>query len=228
FNLLTAALCVFLIEPKGRLRRLSSPAGEHATVFGAWPRAVLAPFAAVVVLVSAQQFSEETLGLGLPWPAPAVWLARAASPLRSINTYGLFAVMTTTRPEIVIEGSPDGETWRPYEFRYKPGNPARRPSFVAPHQPRLDWQMWFAALGSCEESPWLARLFERLLEGSPPVVGLLGDNPFPERPPRYVRALVYDYHFTDLATRRRTGDWWRRQLQGEFCPIVSRPGDTAP
>jgi len=144
-------------------------------------------------------------------------LARAISPLRSVNSYGLFAVMTTTRPEIVVEGSDDGETWRAYEFRYKPGDVRRRPGFVAPHQPRLDWQMWFAALGDCDQSPWLRPLFQRLREGSPPVLGLLGSNPFPDRPPRYVRALLYDYHFADLDTHRRTGEWWQRRLEGGFC-----------
>src|SRR5262249_31236594 len=134
-----------------------------------------------------------------------------------VNSYGLFAVMTTTRPEIVIEGSDDGQSWRPYEFRYKPGDPARRPAFVAPHQPRLDWQMWFAALGPCEQSPWLQRLFQRLQEGSPPVLALLASDPSAGHPPRYARALLYDYRFTDLAPHRRTGAWWQRRLEGEFC-----------
>jgi len=172
---------------------------------------------AVLVLVSAIQFSEAALRASVRWPGPAVWLARAVSPLRSVNSYGLFAVMTTTRPEIVVEGSEDGESWRAYEFRYKPGDPKRRPGFVAPHQPRLDWQMWFAALGTCDDSPWLQGLFQRIREGSPSVLGLLDVNPFPEHPPRYVRAVLYDYRFSDLATHRRTGEWWQRHPEGEFC-----------
>ncbi len=220
FNVLTIALCVFLADsawlPR-RWRPAAAPGEAPATLFGPWPRAVLAPFATVVALVSALQFTEATLGIGLPWPTPAIWLARAISPLRSVNSYGLFAVMTTTRPEIVVEGSDDGETWRAYELRYKPGDVQRRPGFVAPHQPRLDWQMWFAALGGCDQSPWLRPLFQRLREGSPPVLGLLGSNPFPDRPPRYVRALLYDYHFADLDTHRRTGEWWQRRLEGELC-----------
>jgi hypothetical protein len=219
FNVLTIALCVFLADPAWLPRRWRPTAatGEaQATLFGPWPRAVLAPFVAVVLLISTIELTEATL-VGLPWPSPAIGLARAASPLRSVNSYGLFAVMTTTRPEIVIEGSDDGENWRAYEFRHKPGDLGRRPGFVAPHQPRLDWQMWFAALGPCDQSPWLQRLFQRLREGSPPVLGLLGSNPFPDRPPRYVRALLYDYHFADLATHRRTGEWWQRRLEGEFC-----------
>jgi hypothetical protein len=223
FNLLTIALCVFLADPgllppRWRPTPADAAAGPPpATLFGAWPRVLLAPFVAVVALVSTVQFTEATLGVGVPWPSPALWLARAVSPLRSVNSYGLFAVMTTTRPEIVVEGSDDGETWRAYEFRYKPGDPYRRPGFVAPHQPRLDWQMWFAALGPCGQSPWLRSLLQRLHEGSPPVVSLLAGNPFPDRPPRYVRALLYDYRFSDLSTHRRTGEWWQRRLEGEFC-----------
>jgi hypothetical protein len=222
FNVLSVGLCLFLVDPGGWPLRRPLPAGTGTkpSLFGPWPRAVLAPLFAVIALVSMVHFTESTLRAGLPWPTPVTWLARALSPLRSINSYGLFAVMTTARPEIVVEGSDDGVTWRAYEFRYKPGDPGRRPGFVAPHQPRLDWQMWFAALGSCEQSPWLQRFRERLLEGSPPVVGLLGQDPFAGRPPRYVRALLYDYRFTDLATHRRTGAWWRRRLEGEFCPAT--------
>ena len=223
FNVLSVALCAFLFESfdlPGRGR--TDPSRGRADLFGPWPRAVLVPLTAVVALVSLLEFTEGTLGLGMPWPSPVIALARAVSPLRSINSYGLFAVMTTTRPEIVIEGSDDGQAWAAYEFRYKPGDPARRPAFVAPHQPRLDWQMWFAALGDCDQSPWLQRLFQRLLEGSPSVLHLLGHDPFAGRAPRLVRALVYDYTFTDLATHRRTGEWWRRRLEGVFCAPVSR------
>jgi hypothetical protein len=149
-------------------------------------------------------------------------LEQAAAPFSLANRYGLFAVMTTSRPEIVIEGSTDGIEWRPYTFRYKPGDPLRRPRFVAPHQPRLDWQMWFAALGSCEENPWLQRLMVRLLEGSPPVLGLLAENPFPAAPPAHVRAVLYDYRFT----ARGEPGWWRREPRGLYCPLMSATGSS--
>ncbi len=96
-----------------------------------------------------------------------------------MNGYGLFAVMTPSRPEIVVEGSRDGTTWLPYEFKWKPGDPTRRPRFVEPHQPRLDWQMWFAALGTYEDNPWFLSFLRRLLEDSPPVLRLLKTDPFP-------------------------------------------------
>ncbi len=156
---------------------------------------------------------------------PPVGALRAAiAPLRSVNRYGLFSVMTTSRPEIIVEGSRDGTTWEAYEFRYKPGDPRRRPSFVAPHQPRLDWQMWFAALGRCADNQWFVNFCWRLLEGSPEVLALVAKNPFPDRPPRYVRAVTYHYRFTDRETKRALGTWWRRVEKGPYCPALSLRG----
>jgi hypothetical protein len=146
-------------------------------------------------------------------------LARALAPFWAVSSYGLFSVMTTERPEIVIEGSRDGVEWREYPFRYKPGDVMRPPRFVAPHQPRLDWQMWFAAMR--RPPSWFARLLQRLLEGSPDVLALFEHDPFPDGPPRYVRALLYDYRMTDRETRRRTGAWWRRELRDVYFPEVS-------
>jgi hypothetical protein len=129
--------------------------------------------------------------------------------------------MTPSRNEIVVEGSNDGLTWRPYEFKYKPGDLTQPPRFVEPFQPRLDWQMWFAALGEYRNNPWFIDFCIRLLQGSPQVLALLKEDPFPDAPPRYIRAMVYHYHFTDFAERRATGAWWRRELKGPYCPILS-------
>jgi hypothetical protein len=142
-------------------------------------------------------------------------------PFRIVNSYGLFTVMTTSRPEIIIEGSYDGKNWLEYEFKYKPGNPQRPLPWVAPHQPRLDWQMWFASLGNYRSNPWFSNLMLQILQGSREVLSLLEENPFPNRPPKYVRAVVYDYKFTDFATRRQTGEWWKRELKGLYLPIIS-------
>src|SRR5262249_38316457 len=119
-------------------------------------------------------------------------------------------------------GSDDGETWKAYEFRWKPGDLGRRPRFVAPHQPRLDWQMWFAALGTYEQNRWFLAFCARLLEGSAPVTALLAKNPFPGGPPRFLRAALYDYHSTDRSERRATGAWWKREEKGLYLPVVSR------
>src|SRR5206468_1682340 len=103
----------------------------------------------------------------------------AVAPFRSCNGYGLFAVMTKARPEIIVEGSNDGDEWRPYEFKWKPGDVNRGPRWCQPHQPRLDWQMWFEALDPLTISPWFQNFLARLLEGSPDVLRLLRHNPFP-------------------------------------------------
>ena len=131
---------------------------------------------------------------------------------------------STTRSEIIVEGSKDGNIWVPYEFKYKPGDLKRPPMQVAPHQPRLDWQMWFAALGNYKNNPWFLNFMVRLLQGSPEVLKLLETNPFPERPPRYIRATLYRYRFTDFATRRREGTWWRRDRMGLYIPPLSLSG----
>src|SRR5437867_10798218 len=113
------------------------------------------------------------------------------SPLRSFNGYGLFRVMTTERPEIVIEGSTDDQHWSEYEFRYKPGDVRRRPDFVAPYHPRLDWQMWFAALDPAGNRELLTSLGRGLKAGTPQILALMGRNPFPGLPPKSIRAVVY-------------------------------------
>ncbi len=227
FNLLTAALCVPLLDDGSwpeRLRRRRE-VGQRA------PAPAPARVAALLLLAAlfAASVCEMARTLGVPGDGlgPLCALDAAASPLRTVNSYGLFAVMTTSRPEIVVEGSEDGRTWIAYEFQWKPGEPRRRPSFVAPHQPRLDWQMWFAALSRFDAEPWFGAFLRRLLEGSPEVLALLERNPFPDRPPRYVRAALYDYRFTDAGTRRREGTWWRRSVLGPYGPVLSA-GATGP
>ena len=228
FNWLTVALAVLLVDDESfpSRWRASAIAAAPRSRGGAWPRGILVSAAVWLLAASAVPFLA-TLGAGPSIPSPLIAVYRAGAPLRSANGYGLFAVMTTTRPEILIEGSDDGTSWRGYEFRWKPGDPARRPAFVAPHQPRLDWQMWFAALGSYEENPWLIQFLQRLLEGSPDVSRLLARDPFATRPPRYVRAVVYDYRFTSPAERAATGAWWRRELKGLYCPVL-RGAEAAP
>jgi hypothetical protein len=129
--------------------------------------------------------------------------------------------MTTTRLEISIEGSDDGVRWLEYRLPHKPGPLDRAPSFVAPHQPRLDWQMWFAALGSARHNRWFVPLMLQLLRGSDDVRTLFDHDPFPDRPPRFVRARLYRYRFTDLDEKRTTNNWWRREEIGEYLPAFS-------
>jgi hypothetical protein len=224
FNLLTLVLCLLLLDDRvfpARWREwMGGPAAADS--WTSWQSWAVAPLALVVAVTSAIQIAN-AVGLRVRWPRPVVALYRTLQPFRTFNPYGLFAVMTPTRPEIVIEGSRDGTVWTLYEFRWKPGDLHRRPAFVAPHMPRLDWQMWFAALGGCEDSPWFQAFLRRLAEGSPPVLALLKRNPFPDGPPRYIRSTLYDYHFTDVKTLRREGTWWRRTSIGPFCPTVTAP-----
>jgi hypothetical protein len=129
--------------------------------------------------------------------------------------------MTKDRGEIVIEGSADGIDWLPYEFKWKPGDVKRAPGWCAPYQPRLDWQMWFAALGTPQQNPWFSGLVIRLLQGSRDVSRLLAHNPFPDQPPHYIRAGFYRYRFTTAEEHRQSGAWWKRQELGEYLPTVS-------
>ena len=206
FNLLTIALCIFLF-----------PADE-AHVETAWQRHITLTLAVFILTTSGLQFLEM---FGMAPAGPVRSYLNAIAPLRIINTYGLFAVMTTTRPEIIMEGSNDGVNWQAYEFRYKPGDVRRAPPWVAPYQPRLDWQMWFAALGSAQQNLWFYNFAARLLQGAPPVLRLLAHNPFPKSPPHYIRATVYDYQFTNFSEKRSSGAWWKRELKAVYLPAVS-------
>jgi hypothetical protein len=211
------------LSPRRSLRRSQGrrDGGREGSGVGFAVRTTaLGMLAVFVLLVSGSETAARLFGARSLWQ-PLPGLLRWVSPLRTINSYGLFAVMTTTRPEIIVEGSNDGLTWLPYDFKWKPGDPKRRPAFVAPHQPRLDWQMWFAALGDYRGNPWFVNFLVRLAQGSPKVLALLEKNPFPQKPPRYLHAVLYEYHFTDFATRRATGDWWRRERKGLYCPQIT-------
>jgi predicted DCC family thiol-disulfide oxidoreductase YuxK len=225
FNVLTLALCVLLLDdgvwPRAWVQRLRGRAEAGGVPAGnGWPTWIRRPVLVSVFLLSLVPLCA-AVGAPVSWLGPFPRAYLLAEPFRTVNGYGLFAVMTKERPEIQIEGSRDGIDWSPYEFRSKPGDPSRRPGFVAPHQPRLDWQMWFAALSNYRSEPWLLRFCECLLRNSSPVLRLLRANPFPDAPPRYIRAVVYRYRFTDPETRRATGAWWRRERLGLFAPVLT-------
>jgi lipase maturation factor 1 len=174
----------------------------------------------VLVLGSTWTFAGRRAGMGLPPVLGGVF--DAIEPFGLIGAYGAFAVMTKSRPEIIVEGSHDGVTWKAYEFPYKPGRLDRMPRQVAPWQPRLDWQMWFAALGQCQQSPWFLSLQRHLMLGTPEVLALLEENPFAGAPPQRVRSTVYQYRYAPLEAK---GQWWTRTLQGPFCPELMLDGD---
>src|SRR3989440_1734259 len=223
FNLLTIALCLLLVDdPVWRRQRgaLQTNGGTRAVVSHYFADR-LSIYTAVVVLILTVPFNAWHVYSSLLRYLEPPRLVQRLETLRLVNGYGLFRVMTKDRKEIVIEGSADGFDWKPYEFKWKPGDVMRAPGWCQPHQPRLDWQMWFAALGSYRENPWLVQTMIALLRGQPKVVELFERNPFPETPPRYIRATTYRYRFTTADEHRRTGAWWKRQELGEYLPGVS-------
>jgi hypothetical protein len=149
----------------------------------------------------------------------------ALDPFRIANRYGLFAVMTRGRYEIEFQGSQDGQVWVSYPFRFKPQDPSKPPGIYAPYQPRFDWNLWFASLGSWREYPIVPNTEVRLLTNDPDVLALFAGNPFPGEPPREVRAVLWQYWFTTMAERRAQGLWWRRQPMGLYAPVLERQPD---
>jgi lipase maturation factor 1 len=217
FNLLAIAFCLFLLDDAFFLQMFKVKA-RTATKFTRSNRNVSVALFAFIMIVSAAGLAGM---FGLRMPSAVDDVLAPAARFGLVNQYGLFANMTTSRPEISIEGSNDAVDWQPYIFPYKPGPLNRAPGWAEPFQPRLDWQMWFAALSNYRENPWLLRFMERLLEGSPPVLQLLERNPFEGKPPKYIRAMVYDYQFTTSEERRKTGNWWKRELKGTYFPPIS-------
>ncbi|GAB4225429.1 MAG: lipase maturation factor family protein [Chlamydiales bacterium] len=149
-------------------------------------------------------------------------ILRLLSPFHLINRYGIFAVMTIKRYEIIIEGSEDGQNWKEYLFRYKPSDCQRRPRRISPFQPRLDWQAWFLPFSGYHYEIWFQNFLHRILEGSPSVLSLVRFNPFPEVPPRYIRAKIYDYTYTTSEDKKKTGNWWNREFIGYYSPVLTK------
>jgi len=146
-------------------------------------------------------------------------------PFRIANQYGLFAVMTRGRYEIEFQGSNDGQTWTPYPFRYKPQAIDQPPRIYAPYQPRFDWNLWFASLGDWQQNSLVPFAEERLLSNSPDVLPLFKTNPFADVPPKYIRAVLWQYWFISMKEKHETGNWWRRQLLGLYAPVITRQPD---
>lgn len=227
FNLLTIVLSLFLFDDSFYLPifRFFVPSSSITNIIlgASWPLWMILLVMVVILLLSTIKICW-MFGLKILLPSFFEKLIARLEPLNLVNIYGLFTVMTTKRPEIIVEGSHDGSTWETYEFKWKPGDLKQPPRWAAPHQPRLDWQVWFAALGDLRSNTWFLTFLQRLLEGTPEILALLKKNPFINQPPRYIRAMVYDYHFTNHTTHRRMGLWWQRHPQGFYCPVFSLRG----
>ena len=229
FNLLAVVLAVTLLDDaiwpqrlRQRIRASESPTALET--ISTRPRGLLLmAFAMLVVALSAPQLWQSFSPPDFSQRSPSLERRLGISQFFLVNDYGLFRKMTETRPEIVIEGSRDGFEWQPYEFRWKPGELSHRPRFTGPHQPRLDWQMWFEALnlerahaasGRLDPrrmSPWFRSFLRRLYEAEPAVLALLED-PFGGQEPSQIRVGLYQYRFTTAAEKRESGHWWHREL----------------
>ncbi|MFN7990681.1 MAG: lipase maturation factor family protein [Candidatus Micrarchaeia archaeon] len=210
FNLFSTALAIPLLDDN-----ILSPFASFLLPLPPAIPAIAVDAAAVLLIIASSVHIIRMLFPG----APGRGLLNLIEPFDVSNPYGLFAVMTTKRYEIIMEWSKDGEKWHEYAFRWKPQGTKASPPVSAPHMPRLDWMMWFLPFAPYESNPWFLRFMEKLLQNSPEVCGLLRTSP--DEPPRFVRALAYEYTFTDPATRKRTGDIWSRRLTGEYAPKTS-------
>lgn len=200
FNLLTIALCIPLFEVP--------PLGSNILL-----NLLGALYIFYTIMLLFKQF----------FPSfPNIWGINYLRSLGILNTYGLFAVMTTIRDEIIIEGSLDGTTWKEYVFKYKPGITNEGMKQIAPFHPRIDWQMWFSSLSTFRTEYWFQLFVQRLLQGSKEVLDLLKENPFPESPPKYLRAERYRFHFHSIHEWRKTGKFWTKEYIGPYLPVIER------
>jgi lipase maturation factor len=221
YNAIGLGLLLLDDQALGRVLRLQVPAAPPRKPQPVWRRAPEILGLGFLLYLSSLIFLR---GMGLqPRALPEVLTApaEAVSAFRVANRYALFAVMTHGRREIEIEGSSDGgQTWKTYRFRWQPQDPGEAPRFMAPHLPRFDWNLWFAALGSYEDWPLVLHTGLRLMENEPTVTALFAENPFPDAPPTRIRFPLYSASFTDVDTWRRTGLYWRRERIGEYAPML--------
>jgi lipase maturation factor 1 len=234
-NFLTIVLCLFLFDdralqrvlPKGLATHLAwqpAPVGRTAAL----RRAGVGVLATFILVTSTLKLYE--LATMHKFDGVTGTVLNYALTYSIANKYHIFPTMTTERIELELLGSYDGKEWQPYRFKYKPDALDERPQFIIPHQPRLDWQMWFVTLHP-RHLPWFVDFVMALLDNSPTVTALLQHNPFADKPPpRYIRVEAYRYHFTDSEERAQTGNWWRREALGPFAPLsfMEQPEPQAP
>ncbi len=215
-----------LIEQTGKRPASSS---EAAQSWRAHWRLAVAPFRILVAVICLGAVfyvtAAQLTGMFFPSLPISQWPGRMLEPLRVANQYGLFAVMTHARYEIEFQGSRDGKTFFAYPFRYKPQDVHKAPGIYAPYQPRFDWNLWFASLGPWQDYRFVVWTEERLLQNQPDVLELFAGSPFGGTPPQEVRAIIYQYWFTDRKTKREKGTWWRREELGEYAPPLAREAD---
>jgi hypothetical protein len=226
FNITTILLCLVLFDDAALRKILPQRFTRHFAQTLPPAKLKLHRITAIamglfVLLTISVSIDEFYLRFGGTPYKPLLMLNDSIAPLRLVNTYGPFSVITTKRYEIIFEGSDDDVNWVEYNFKYKPGAVTKPLSWNVPFQPRLDWQMWFAALGDIDNNKWVLNFMGRLMENSSDVLGLLAGNPFPDKPPKYVRAQFYDFTYTNIDERADTGVVWKRRLIGAYQTEVS-------
>ncbi len=224
-NLLTIVLCIFLLDDRllsrilpvrvqrVRLSEAESKPSRSKSI-------MLIAIALAIVPASLISFTANTLHK--PLPLPFHQFTDSVRRLGLGNIYHVYPTMQVERYEFEIQGSNDGENWQSYEFKYKPGALDRAPPFNVPHQPRLDWMIWFVPTQQIAQMYWFDLFMQRLHQGSGTVSSLLAHNPFAEKPPKFLRVLVYRYYFTNPQERAESGNWWRREYLGMFPQVAPR------
>ena len=223
FNILTIALCLFLFDDKAvqrvipkRLQTILDKQAHSVKQESKARRVTTLAIASLIVFCSVVNLWELTLmqrSTGL-----IRGIVNYTEAYRIVAKYHVFPTMKTERIELELQGSIDGQEWKPYVFKYKPGDIMQSPHLVIPHQPRLDWQMWFVSLHPMF-IPWFDQFLKSLLNNSPAVTALLKHNPFADTPPRYIRVDAFRYQFSDQKQRNKTGQWWSRESLGPFLPL---------
>lgn len=223
-NLLVIVLCVMLLDdriirrclPEQVVSLLDKPGKEPG-----WLKSSISLVSGVlIVIVSSTAFYMYSTRSLLP--EPVIKLDDRVQSWGVGHIYHVFPTMQTSRQELIIQGSNDGKNWRNYAFKFKPGDVSQKPEFIVPYHPRLDWMMWFVPAQSGRQMQWFRQFQNQLKKGSPAVIALLKENPFPDRPPRFLRIKAYDYRFTTPSERKRTGEWWHREYLGLFPYVPPR------
>jgi len=220
-NLLTIILCLFLLDDKIVGRFLPKKISLANIPISNWRKTFYTLVTAILIFVSSLPSFYSMVSGNRVSP----WLASSGMLIKSYglgHIYHIFPTMQIERHELQVEGSYDGINWQAYTFRYKPGDLSAPPEFIIPHQPRLDWMIWFVPPKSSSQMHWFKLFMRRLAEGSPEVLALLKDNPFEGKPPTHLRVLVYRYHFTNWEERKQTGNWWKKEYLGEFPYVAPR------
>ena len=227
-NFLTIILCLFLFDDRALRhvlpKSLQATVNPQAATNNVIRQSAIGLFAAFILCVGTLKIYELASGQTIPGKLGNV--LNYTTGYSIVNKYHVFPTMTTRRIELEVLGSLDGVKWTPYQFKYKPDRLDERPQFIIPHQPRLDWQMWFVTLHP-RHVPWFGNFLQALLNDSPTATALLEHNPFADGPPRYLRVDAYQYNFTNYEERKQSGNWWKRTALGTFAPLpwLERPAD---